>query len=91
MSGVDALTVCNAAAMSNKLRVENEKRKNAQLQTENEELKAALLLSVEEKCAKYHIQDCVCCLNVECADNLNPLKDAIVAQKAQAFDKTAEL
>lgn len=50
------------------IRAENEKLKN-----ENEELKAALLLSVEEKCAKYHIQDCLNCLNKDCGDNLNPL------------------
>ena len=43
------------------------------LKEENKELKADLLLSVQEKCEKYHIQDCMYCLKVSCCDNMNPL------------------
>lgn len=59
---------CPLAIADKTLKAENEK-----LKAECAELKAALLLSVEEKCAKYHIQDCYNCLNRNCGDNINPL------------------
>jgi len=73
VSGADLISVCTSAATSARIRIENEKQKVAQLQAENDELRAALLLSVEDRCAKYHIQDCYNCLRADCSDNINPL------------------
>ena len=50
---------------------------NKKLKEECAELKSDLLLSVKEKCEKYHIQDCINCLHVDCCDNINPLKGFI--------------
>lgn len=36
-----------------------------------------LLMSVSARCTKYHIQDCLNCNDVECGDNMNPLKSKI--------------
>ena len=62
-----------------------EKRRD-ELEEENARLRQMQLMTVEQKCAKYHVQDCANCNNTACGDNMNPVVKQVAELKAAIAD-----